>query len=112
MVLRALGRRRDDDIVGSGRMTVLSAWGRRGSMVLRAWERRWVHSVALSGRTTLLWAREPHHGLGDVTYVVDDITGSGRGRWRCVKGLNCGRERWRGGFGEDSTMAWRIQGGR
>jgi hypothetical protein len=43
--------------------------------------------------------------------VVDGITDSGRGRWRCVKGLNCGREQWRGGSGEDSMMLQRLQGG-
>jgi hypothetical protein len=51
------------------------------------------------------------HGIGDGAYVVDGITVLCRGRWRCVKRLNRGRERWCGGSGEDSTMTRRLQGG-
>jgi hypothetical protein len=61
-----------DDVVGSGMAPV--------------------HSVAGSGRTTLLWARERSHGLGDDTCAIDDVTGSGRGRWHHIKGLDRGRE--------------------
>jgi hypothetical protein len=43
--------------------------------------------------------------------VVDGITGLGRGRWRCVKGLDCGRERRHRGSEEDSTTVQRLQGG-
>jgi hypothetical protein len=63
-----------------------------------------------SGRTMLLQAQERRRGLGDGACVVDDITGLSRGRWRHVKGLDCGRERWRGGSGEN-LMTARLQGG-
>jgi hypothetical protein len=55
--------------------------------------------MALWGSETLWgqWRR----GLGDGTYVVDDITNLGRGRWWCVR-------RVRPGLG---TMARRLQGG-
>jgi hypothetical protein len=43
--------------------------------------------------------------------VVDDVTASGRGRWRCVKGLNRGREQRRGGSRDDSTTAQSLPGG-
>jgi hypothetical protein len=33
------------------------------------------------------------------------------GKMAARKGLNHGRERWCRGFGEDSTIAWRLQGG-
>jgi hypothetical protein len=55
-------------------------------------------------------ARERHRWLGDSAYVVNGITGSGLGRWRRTKGLDCGRERWHRGSGEDSTVAWRLCG--
>jgi hypothetical protein len=38
-----------------------------------------------SGRTTLLWIRELHHGLKDENCVVDGATDSGRGRWQCIR---------------------------
>jgi hypothetical protein len=64
-----------------------------------------VHSIVGSVRTRLLQAWERRRGLGDATCVVDGVTSSGRGRWRCVKGLDRGWEGWRGGSEEDSTMA-------
>jgi hypothetical protein len=76
-----------------------------------AQERCWVNSVTGSGRITLLRAQERHERLGEGACVVDDVTSSGRGRWRRVKGLDRGRERWRGGSGEDLTTAWMLQGG-
>jgi hypothetical protein len=57
-----------------------------------------VNSIAGLRRMTLLWAQERHRGLGDGASVVDGVIGLGRGRW-CI------------GFGEDSTMAQRHQGG-
>jgi hypothetical protein len=58
-----------------------------------------------------LQAWEWHHRLADDACVVNSITDSSRGRWRRVKGLDYGQERRRGGSEEDSTMAWRLQGG-
>jgi hypothetical protein len=59
----------------------------------------------------LLQAWVWHHRLADDACVVNSITDSSRGRWRRVKGLDYGQERRRGGSEEDSTMAWRLQGG-
>jgi hypothetical protein len=70
-----------------------------------------VDGVMGSRRTTLLWARGWRRGLGDNDCAIDDITSSGQGTWRRAKGLDCGRERQRGDSGEDSTTAWRLQGG-
>jgi hypothetical protein len=66
----------------------------------------------------LLWAQERSHMLGDVAYVVDGVTDSGWGRWRCVRASivvgNDGVEapgrtrRWRGDLEEASTMAWAL----
>jgi hypothetical protein len=56
----------------------------------------------------LLRAQEWHHGLGDDVCVVDGITGSGRGSWWDVKGLDRGQERRRGGSEGDSMAAWRL----
>jgi hypothetical protein len=44
-----------------------------------------VHSIAGMGMMTLLWAQERHHELGDKVCVVDGATGSGRGRWQCIR---------------------------
>jgi hypothetical protein len=92
MALRALGCRGDDGVAGSGRTTALRARGRRESMVSWAQECRWGHNIVGSGRTTSLLAQERHRKLGDGTYVVDGVTGSGRGRWQRVKGLDRGRQ--------------------
>jgi hypothetical protein len=59
----------------------------------------------------LLWAREQRHGLEEDICVVDSVTGSDRGRWQHVKGLDRGWERRCKGSGEDSMNAWRLQGG-
>jgi hypothetical protein len=75
----------------------------------RAQEWRRVHNVMSLGKMTLLRARERRHGLGDGACVVDGITGSDQGRWKHVKGLDRGRERWCRGYGEDSTTARRLQ---
>jgi hypothetical protein len=64
-----------------------------------------------SGRKILLFVQEQHRRFGDSTCVVDGITDSSRGRWRCIKGLDRGRERRRRGSGVDSMMAQRLQGG-
>jgi hypothetical protein len=56
----------------------LSARGQRGSTASRAQEWHRVHSVMGSGRTTLLQAKQRHHGLGDDTCMVNGITDSGR----------------------------------
>jgi hypothetical protein len=63
---------------------------------------------------TLLQASERRCGLGDEAYVVNDVTGLGRGRWRHVRASTVvgnngaeapGRTRqWHGGSEEDSTM--------
>jgi hypothetical protein len=110
-------------LAGLGRMTALLAQGQCGfdSVVgsrasRRRWRRRlreddgvaglgtaWVNGVVGSGRPTLLWAQLRSRGLGDGACVVDGITGSGQGRWWHVKELNRGRERRRGGSGENST---------
>jgi hypothetical protein len=105
MVSCALGRRRireDDGTAGPG-----MAWvdGITSSGMAPSAQRREL------GRTTLLWAQERRHRLGDSACVVGGVIGSGRGRWWHVKGLDRGRERRRGGSGEDSTTAWRLQGG-
>jgi hypothetical protein len=50
-----------------------------------------------------VWERR--RGLQDDAYVVDGITGSGRGRCRCIKGFDRGRERWHRGSEEDSMTA-------
>jgi hypothetical protein len=78
------------------------------STMLRAQERRGVHSVMSSGRTTFLEAPEWHRGLGNGACVVDVVSSSGGGRWRRVKGLDRDQERWCEGSREDSTMAWRA----
>jgi hypothetical protein len=73
------------DVAGSGRTMVLQTRGWCGSSASRAPERRGVHSVTGSGRTTLLLAREQRRGLEDRACVVNGATGSGQGRWRCVR---------------------------
>jgi hypothetical protein len=96
----------DNGVMGSG-MMVMWARGRRRSTMLRARERHGVHIVTGSERTTLLCVREWRRGLRDGACMVDSVTGSGRGRWWRVKGLDRGRERQ---HGEDSTTAQRLQG--
>jgi hypothetical protein len=93
---------KDDGAAGLGMARPMASCAR---------ERCWVHNVVGSGRTTLLWAREWHRWLGDDACVVDGATGSGLGRWWRAKGLNNHREQQCGGSEEDSTMAWRCQGG-
>jgi hypothetical protein len=74
-----------DDIAGSGMMS--SAQCRRlGEDDV----------VVGSGTASQVW---------DGACMIDGVTGSSRGRWWCVKGLNRGRERRRGGSVEDLTMA-------
>jgi hypothetical protein len=107
----ALGHCRDDNIAGSGRTTMLRAQRRRASMASWAREQRRGHIVVGSGRTTLLWAPERCRGLEDGAYMVDDVFGSGRGRWRHIEGLDRGWETRHGGSAESSTMARRLQGG-
>jgi hypothetical protein len=105
MVSWALGHRRireDDSTAGPGMARVD---GITSSGMAPSAQRREL------GRTTLLWAQERRHGLGDSACVVDGITDSGQGRWWNVKGLDRGREWQHGGSGEDSTTAWRLQGG-
>jgi hypothetical protein len=51
-----------------------------------------VNDAVGSGRMTLLWAREWHHGLGDGACVVDGVTDLGRERWWHVKGLDDGEK--------------------
>jgi hypothetical protein len=130
-------------LVGLGRMTALRVQGRRGfdgivgsrclelrqddDAVDRGWHRslalqarEWcgVHSVAGSGRTTLLRSWERHRALGDEACVVDSGTSSGRGRWRRIRASTTvgndgaeapGRTRWWCRcFREDSMMAWSL----
>jgi hypothetical protein len=66
------------DIAGSGRTTMLWTRGQPGSSVSRTQELSGVHSVAGSGRTTLLRAWERCRGLGDEACVVDSATDLGR----------------------------------
>jgi hypothetical protein len=54
--------------------------------VSQAQEWHGVHNTVGSGRSTLLHARERRRGLGDGACMVDDIIGSGQGRWQCVRG--------------------------
>jgi hypothetical protein len=44
-------------------------------------------------RVMLLQPRQWRYRLGDGACVVDGVTGSGLGGWRCIKGLDSGRER-------------------
>jgi hypothetical protein len=43
--------------------------------------------------------------------VVNNVIVSGLGRWRLIKGLDSGRERWHRGSEEYSMMARKLQGG-
>jgi hypothetical protein len=113
-------------VVGLGRMTSLWAQGQRGfdgvadSGCRRLGEDDGTKGMGMArvigvtgswiawgaqrhglGRMTLLRAREWHHGLGDEACMVDGVTGSGTlALWAS------GRTRqWRGGSGEDLTMA-------
>jgi hypothetical protein len=90
MAMRAQGRHEFDDITGSGHRRLREddvavgpgmTWviGVSGSGMVR------VHSIAGSGRTTLLRAHEQRRVLGDKACVVNGVTGSGRGRWQCVR---------------------------
>jgi hypothetical protein len=107
--LRAQGRPRFNGVTSSGRCGP----GEDNSAVAPGTAQ--VIGVMGSGRTMLLRARERRHGLGDKAKVVDDITGSGQGRWQRVRASTVARndgteapgrtQRWRGGFGEDLTMA-------
>jgi hypothetical protein len=99
------------DVTGWRRRMTLWAHGRCGSTVPRVREWCRVHNIVGSGRTMLLQAKEWCRGLGDNAWVVDGITGSGRGRWRPIKGLDCDRE-WRcRDSWEDTTMTPRLRGG-
>jgi hypothetical protein len=44
-----------------------------------------VNDVVGSGRMTLLQTQQLCRRLGDGTYMVDGVTGSGQGRWRRVR---------------------------
>jgi hypothetical protein len=73
--------------VGSGRTTALWTRGRHGSSASRAREWRGVYDIMGSRRTMLMQAQKWRGGLGDEACVVDGTTGSGPGRWRCVRAL-------------------------
>jgi hypothetical protein len=104
MVSRAMGHHGDNGVAGSRRRTTLQT--QRWHRSMASWAREWrgVHSITGSGRMTLLRAREWRRRLGDGACVVNDITKLGKGRWRCVKGLDHGWELWHGGSGEDSMI--------
>jgi hypothetical protein len=107
-------------LAGLRRMTALLAQGRHGfdgvtgSRTSWGWQRRGLReddSVRKAWGCIGSQAQGGGRGLRDGTCVVVGVTVLGQWRWRRKKGLDCGREWWCRGSGEDSTMAWRLRGG-